>query len=423
MGREATAELAHRAKSRHADRGWRTARRPAPQTRCTSPVSSAEARIALLEAHALDDERAAELCALAAAARIEGARLSVVAPVGEADHQLVLQGVERHLLPPAAAGAIPRLRARHRLRRLLREPGFDLVHARGLAALAVAAARRLLGGRPLVFEVDAERDPFPEAASLRLLRRARAVVVPSEHARGLLNVRDAELAARCTVLPPAVDPARFDPAAAGGTRIAAFAERWNIPPEGRVVLVPAPLQPGHGHLRLVEALAEPGLTDVHLLLSVEAASPGFVRELERRLADAGLAGRVRYVDPSGDRVAAFALADVVVWLPDSPPLSAPRLIEAQAMGRPVITVMAGAAEEVVEPVLTGWLVDPDRPGELESALVRALALDEGQRARLAERARRFVLERFALPRRVRRLLALHARLLEEAPLSASRSGP
>lgn len=375
-------------------------------------MNPVETRIALLDAHPPGAEAVAGTVALAAAAREEGAEVVLLAPPGEADRQLLLQGVTLHPLPPAAAGAIPRLRARRQLRRFLADPGCDLVHAVGLDALRVAAKERLLAGRPLVFEVDPARDPFPEAAPLTLLRRARAVLVPSAHARDLLAVRDRALGERCEVLPPALDAERFDPAAAGGSRIATFAERWNIPPEGRVVLVPAPLRPGHGHLRLLEALAGPDFADVHLLLAGGDASPGFARELERQLAGAGLAGRVRYVDLDEDRVAAFALADVVVWLPDPPPLAAPRLVEAQAMGRPVISVMAGAAEEVVEPAVTGWLVDPSRPGELESALVRALALDEGQRARLAARARRFVVERFALPRRVRRLLALYARLLE-----------
>jgi glycosyltransferase involved in cell wall biosynthesis len=63
------------------------------------------------------------------------------------------------------------------------------------------------------------------------------------------------------------------------------------------------------------------------------------------------------------------------------------VIEAQAMGRPVIASDLGGPAETVEQGVTGWRVPPGDVSALASAIERVLALNAEQRAALAERAR------------------------------------
>ena len=92
--------------------------------------------------------------------------------------------------------------------------------------------------------------------------------------------------------------------------------------------------------------------------------------------------------------AAFALADVVV-LPATDPQPVGRsIVEAQAMGKPVVVTNVGGLEETVLPASTGWLVPHDDVGELAWATDLALGLDDEVRDRIAERGRNFVTHEF-----------------------------
>jgi len=67
------------------------------------------------------------------------------------------------------------------------------------------------------------------------------------------------------------------------------------------------------------------------------------------------------------------------------------VIEAQAMGRPVIAADLGGPVEMVEHGVTGWRVPPGDAGALAAAIEHVLALPVAERAALGERARAAVL--------------------------------
>jgi glycosyltransferase involved in cell wall biosynthesis len=63
------------------------------------------------------------------------------------------------------------------------------------------------------------------------------------------------------------------------------------------------------------------------------------------------------------------------------------IVEAQAMGRPVVATDHGGAHETIVPGVTGWLVPPRDRAALAAAIDEALALDDEARAAFAARAR------------------------------------
>lgn len=69
------------------------------------------------------------------------------------------------------------------------------------------------------------------------------------------------------------------------------------------------------------------------------------------------------------------------------------MAEAQACGAPVLGLAAGGALDIVEPGVTGWLVESQSPDELRAAVQRA-SVEELNRDEIARRARRFSAERF-----------------------------
>jgi glycosyltransferase involved in cell wall biosynthesis len=69
------------------------------------------------------------------------------------------------------------------------------------------------------------------------------------------------------------------------------------------------------------------------------------------------------------------------------------MAEAQACGTPVLGLAAGGALDIVEPGVTGWLLERQDVGELRDAIRRG-AVDELSRAEIRARAERFSEARF-----------------------------
>ena len=91
--------------------------------------------------------------------------------------------------------------------------------------------------------------------------------------------------------------------------------------------------------------------------------------------------------------AALKLADVAVHASIKPEAFGRVVIEAQAMGRPVIAADLGGPVETVEHGVTGWRVAPGDAGALAAAIELVLGLAAGERAAIGARARAGVLAR------------------------------
>jgi glycosyltransferase involved in cell wall biosynthesis len=82
------------------------------------------------------------------------------------------------------------------------------------------------------------------------------------------------------------------------------------------------------------------------------------------------------------------------------------LVEAAALGKPIIASDIDGVREVVRSGETGVLVPPRDPGSLAAALI-LLLLDQDLAGKLGERARRDIPSDFALERMVRETEALY----------------
>jgi glycosyltransferase involved in cell wall biosynthesis len=105
--------------------------------------------------------------------------------------------------------------------------------------------------------------------------------------------------------------------------------------------------------------------------------------------------------------AAFMLADVVVSASTDPEAFGRIVVEAQAMGRPVIASRHGAAPETVVEGVTGWLVPPADPAALAAAIRKALGLNEEQRHAIAYAAENHARSKFAKDTMCAKTLALY----------------
>jgi glycosyltransferase involved in cell wall biosynthesis len=109
--------------------------------------------------------------------------------------------------------------------------------------------------------------------------------------------------------------------------------------------------------------------------------------------------------------AALALADVVACPSTKPEPFGRTVIEAQAMGRPVIAANHGGGAETVIDGVSGWRVEPGDPVALAEVLRHALGLPDDARAALGETARAHVLEHYTTAAMQAATLAVYREVL------------
>jgi glycosyltransferase involved in cell wall biosynthesis len=149
------------------------------------------------------------------------------------------------------------------------------------------------------------------------------------------------------------------------------------------------LCPQKGQLLLIEAVAR--LKREGLALDLVLAGDGEMRgEIERRLRDLDVADRVKITGWIPETVVVDqVLAARALVLPSFAEGLPVVIMEAMALGRPVISTFVAGIPELVRPGETGWLVPAGNAEALADALRQALAATAGelQAMGLAARAR------------------------------------
>jgi glycosyltransferase involved in cell wall biosynthesis len=290
-----------------------------------------------------------------------------------------------------AALQIGRVARRHRA---------EIVHANSIrAGLELALAR--VGSAAKIVHV---RDCLPPGAlttaTMRLIATtATTVVANSDYTAG--TVRSAAASARLEVVHPAIDIAEFDPAQIDRADARA---RLGIAGTRRVLLgVVAQLSPWKGQDTAIEALrllSEQGI-DAHLLLIGSAKfrdratrfdNEAYVARLRELVSAAELGQRVSWLGEREDVPELMSALDVLL-LPSSQEPFGRALIEAMALGVPVIATDVGGPGEIVRDGVEGLLVAPDEPSAWAGA-IRALAADPALRSQMGRAGRRRVEQAF-----------------------------
>ncbi|SJZ81861.1 Glycosyltransferase involved in cell wall bisynthesis [Enhydrobacter aerosaccus] len=319
-----------------------------------------------------------------------------------------------HLELPAAGHPLwARLNLPARLAASVRQLDLDLIHARSplTAWIAGAVARRLR-----TKWIATLHQPFLASNLLashieRQQLRADGLIAVSEHVASDLRHRLPESSDRLDVIPTGVNLHRFDPAVVRADRVIKLAAQLRVPDGAHVVLYPGRFVQDRGQKLLVDAIGKLGRDDVFCLFLGSTSTPmALEKDLERAIETAGLNGKVQigpYVD---DMPAAYMLADVVVTTGGARQGFSRVMIEAQAMGRPVVCEQGGGAAEAIVEGITGWTAPEGDPAGFAEAIGAALSLSVERRAELARAGQDNVRARYSLAEANMRLLQFYERL-------------
>jgi glycosyltransferase involved in cell wall biosynthesis len=332
---------------------------------------------------------------------------------GPLERDVARAGASHLTLPLAAKNPLIMRRNTNALVRLIPQLGIDIVHARSRApAWSAWSAARATGAH----FVTTFHNAYDARAALKrrynsVMARGERIIAISrfvaEHAASVYGIGPDRL----RIIPRGVDLEIFNPAQVGAARIVSLAGRWRLPDGAPVVMLPGRLTRWKGGLDFIAAIAALGRGDICCVLVGAEQRRGFRRELEAAIEGQGLASLFRIVEDCRDMPAAYMLADVVVSASSDPEGFGRIIVEAQAMGRPVVATDHGGARETIIPGDTGWLVPARDSATLAAAIGKALSLGAGERGALARRAIAHVAAHFRREAMCSRTIEVYEELL------------
>ncbi len=295
----------------------------------------------------------------------DGHRAIVVSAGGRLLPQLLAAGAE-HVAIDIGRKSLLTLAQVRPLRQLIEEGGVDIVHVR--SRLPAWIARFALAGIPvarrprLVSTVHGLNSPSRYSA---VMARGDRVICVSGCVRDYVLAHYPDTGpARLRVIPRGIDPAAFPhaPLPDRAARAWAATQYPALGGEGPLLLLPGRGTRLKGHadgLELLSRLRADG-RDARLWLpgARERGREAYIAELEGVAAKRGIADAVAFTPPTDAIPRAYAASDLVLQLSRKPEAFGRTVIEALAVGRPVLGWAHGGVGELLARLQPDGAVPP-----------------------------------------------------------------
>jgi glycosyltransferase involved in cell wall biosynthesis len=190
--------------------------------------------------------------------------------------------------------------------------------------------------------------------------------------------------------------------------------KWGLDPEDAVVGMVSKLWDGKGHALLLDAFQEIRKTRSGAKLVI--VGEGYLlKDLRTRVDQYGMDGSVLFTGFQEDVAPLIATFDVAV-LPALFEGMGRVLLEAMAMGKPVVASRVGGIPELVEHGVNGFLVRPGQKDDLREAILRVLT-DRSLAMAMGKAGREKTKNRFGAPAMVKAIDDLYRVLLSRKGVS------
>ena len=348
-----------------------------------------------------------------------GWKAVVVSAGGPMVHELARAGATHIELPIGAKNPLKWRSGFDRLVNLAFSHNVDLIHARSRMPAWIAWRTAISRRVPFVTTFHGRYGDSNHVKKLynSIMIKGDRVIAISQFIAEEITRRYNVTAESLRVIPRGVDLTLHDPDKVSAERMVKLTNEWRLPDGVPVVMLPARVTRWKGHELLIDALARlKNDISLHcLMVGPFEDKERYKTGLESRIAKRGLSPNVHFVGHCNDMPAAYKLADVVVSASLDPEPFGRVIIEAQAMGRPIIATDHGGAAESMVDGQTGWLVKPNDVEALAQGIRTALTIPDVERARLSGNAIAHAREHFSREDMCARTLAVYCELLGLSP--------
>jgi len=274
---------------------------------------------------------------------------------------------------------------------LVRKERVAVIHAHEFTANAYGSFMGRIMGVPVVATVHGKNyyaEQVKRRMAYRYVSRVSRMVAVSEDLKQFIVRRVGVAENRVNVIYNGVELAGPPPL----DQLSAIRADLRLGEFDHVIGAVGSLYPVKGHIHLIRALPDILRACPRTLLLVVGRGE-LEQALKAEVAKWDLDSRVRFLGFRNDVPALLSLFDVFVLPSLSEGLSM-ALLEAMAAGKPVVATRVGGNSELVLDGDTGFLVDAESPESISDRVV-AILRDRQQAARMGDRGRRRVRDKFS----------------------------
>lgn len=342
----------------------------------------------------------------------------VVSAGGPMAHELTRLGVEHITLPVDSKNPFVMWKTSKKLHQIIIDKNVGIVHARSRAP--AWTAKWALKGLPDVRFLTTFHGVYntkPEWIKKRYNRIMASgdlvISISNFVTRHILDNYQIP-AGRIRLIYRGADINKFDSICVRPQRVIELAEKWQVPTDKPVLMLPGRLARWKGHGVVLDALAKMRNREVTcLFVGADKGKDDYRDELKKKIEKLDPATTVLMVDYTMDIPAAYMLSDIVVSASTDPEAFGRIIPEAQAMGRLVIGTDHGGATETIQDKITGFLVPPGNADALAKTLDHMLEMSLIDRKKMSVAAIRSVREYFSIDRMCEKTLAVYEELAKE----------
>ena len=361
-----------------------------------------------------------ETLEIAKAIAAAGGRALIASQVRQIPEATLPEGIEFINLPLDTKNPLQIAKNTHLLKELIRKEKIDIVHVRSRAPgwSAYKAARSLDVPFMTTYHAAYKSTSIFKTFYNSVMARGDRVIAISQFIQDHLREQYQEQRwfdpSKVRLIQRGIDLQYFDPSTISPERLDHLRESWEIPAHMRILLLPGRISRTKGQDLLINALSQMKHTDVAAIFVGSAEGHEAHRDhLLRYAASLDLEGRVKWMYPCSDIATAYQLADVIVC-PSLVPEGFGRIMaEAQAMKKPIVASDQGAAPEVIEDGITGWLTPVGNAEALAQSLDSVLDLPPTRLEKMGEKGRARVKASFSKEAMFAKTIAVYQELLDE----------
>lgn len=328
--------------------------------------------------------------------------------------QLASAGVKHITLPVYQKSPLAILRNGRLLCQIMTQQSINLVHARSRAPIwsAVLALKNL--DIPLVTSCHSPHGTgflkLKKYYNLGIIRGDRVIAI-SEFIRQYLENNYTIDPNKISTIYRGIDCNDFNPERYTADDILKIKQKYHIPTDKTILLLPGRVTRWKGQDTLIEALHLLKNSKYHAIFVGRIDSDAFYQQCRALITRYQLSQQTQWLPESNHMAAMYAIADMTISTSRKAEAFGRVAVEGQAMKNLVIATHLGAVAETIIPKKTGFSIPPDDAQALAHCIEQCDQLPSAEKTVLCKQARQHVELQFSKQQMLAKTLQLYQSLL------------
>lgn len=335
----------------------------------------------------------------------------VISAGGPMVESLVDSGSEHITLNVASKNPITIWKNARRVANIIRSKNIDIVHARSRAPAwsCYMAAKATNTKLITTFHGIYNFKNFLKKFYNSVMTEGRNVIAVSNFVKKHIIDNYKVDPNKITVIHRGVNHHEFSKDKLSDGKLNRYREKYKVPTDTPVLLLPSRMTRWKGHMVLIDALEKIKHLNFYCIMAGDLAKhPAYVSRIREKIHQYKLQSHIQLFGNESDIISLYGISDIVLSTSIEPEAFGRTIIEAQAMEKIVIATNIGGACETIQDGLNGFHVKPNDSIALAQKIEHCLSLmGSEQEKNMTMNARKTASEKFSLEKMLKNTLAVY----------------